>query len=335
MITFELSPEVLGNTRFAFSPLSEVTLSLRLIGQPRPMHPHAPWLREARQRLEGVDLDLLLAVAPPGRWIATCLVPPARGPQSTIEEQLSDLTRLPPDRLAHDLGEVWADHAPPRRVRELLDAGAGGPARLAETIWDYWDAVISPYWPRMCAVLEDDVAFRVAGLVDGRFYDLLADLHPEISIEGHRMQIDKPHFPDAVQTAAEMTLTPSVFAWPGLVLEDGEQGRFALTYAARGIARVWEGDKDDFTGGDLAALVGRTRAAILTRTDVPTSTTQIARQLGQSPASVSEHLGVLRRVGLVTGRRSGRSVLYRQTPLAESILHAQQPARERELPDAR
>ena len=70
MITFQLSPDVLGNTRFAFSPLTEVTLSLRLIGQPHTGHVHMPWLREARDRLAGVDLDLLLAVVPSGPWIA-------------------------------------------------------------------------------------------------------------------------------------------------------------------------------------------------------------------------------------------------------------------------
>ncbi len=56
---------------------------------------------------------------------------------------------------------------------------------------------------------------------------------------------------------------------------------------------------------------------------MPLSTTQFARELGQSPASVNEHLSVLRDSGLVTSRRSGRSVLYRQTPLAEYVVNAQ------------
>jgi DNA-binding transcriptional ArsR family regulator len=51
---------------------------------------------------------------------------------------------------------------------------------------------------------------------------------------------------------------------------------------------------------------------------------QLARELQQSPASVNEHLAVLRNAGLLTSRRSGRSVLYRQTPLAEYIVNAQQ-----------
>jgi DNA-binding transcriptional ArsR family regulator len=54
------------------------------------------------------------------------------------------------------------------------------------------------------------------------------------------------------------------------------------------------------------------------------STTQLARELRQSPASVNEHLAVLRNAGLLTSRRSGRNVLYRQTPLAEYIVGAQE-----------
>lgn len=326
MISFELSPDVLGNTRFAFSPLTEVTLSLRLIGQPHTGHVHMPWLREARDRLSGVDLDLLLAVVPSGPWIASFLVPEPKTSDSSIESQLSDLAQLAPAKVAKDLEEVWGERTPPRRVRELIEAGPRGTAALAETLWDYWDAAIKPFWPRMCAILEEDVAYRVSGLLDGSLFDLLTDLHPEISIEGDRMMIYKPHHEGTCHTATKMTLTPSIFAWPALVIEDGEQGGFSLTYGARGLVRVWEegGAADRREGERLGALLGRTRAAILGLTNVPMSTTQIARELGQSPASVNEHLTVLRETSLVTRRRSGRSVLYRQTPLAESMLAAQQ-----------
>ena len=74
MITYVLSTDVLGNTRFSFSPLAEATLSLRLLGCPHPTHIHAPWLRQVRNRLEGVDLELLLAVLRPASVspIASC-----------------------------------------------------------------------------------------------------------------------------------------------------------------------------------------------------------------------------------------------------------------------
>jgi DNA-binding transcriptional ArsR family regulator len=45
-------------------------------------------------------------------------------------------------------------------------------------------------------------------------------------------------------------------------------------------------------------------------------------RIGQSPPSISQHLSVLRRSGLVTSWRSGRSVLYRRTTLASSIVEA-------------
>lgn len=326
MITFVLSPDVLGQTRFSFSPLTETTLSLRVLGQPRPSHLHSAWLRQARGRLDGVDLELLQSVVPPGRYIASCLVPPGRVLQPSLEDQLTELTDLAVESLESDLQEAWSGRTVPRRAASLLKSGPRATAYLAEALRDYWDAVIQPYWPRMCAVLEDDVSHRMNGLVDDGYYSLFRDLHPEISVEGDRMFVDKPHFADTLHHASGMTLTPSVFAWPDLILQDGAAGQFGLTYAARGIARVWEGHAVPAVADaeSLAALLGRARAAILRRTSVPMSTTQLARELRQSPAAVSEHLTVLRNAGLLTSRRSGRSVLYRQTPLAEYVIAAQQ-----------
>ncbi len=332
MITFVLSTDVLGSTRFTFSPLAEATLSLRLLGCPRPTHIHGPWLRQARSRLDGVDLSLLLAVTPPGKWLVTGLLPTSTGPQVTIEDQLQDLTHLAPDELRRDLEEIWDDLPTrrPRRVQELIDAGPRGPGLLAEALWDYWDAAIEPFWSRICAVLEDDVSHRVAAQMTGGIYGLLENLHPEVSLDGNLLNINKPHHKTATYHAHEMDLTPSIFAWPGLVLQDGERDRFGLVYAARGVARVWEGLNVSDHGDEnpLASLLGRTRAAILEMTQVPMSTTQIARELGQSPGSVNQHLSVLRGSALVVTRRSGRSVLYRQTPLAQSMIAAQQVARQ-------
>ena len=59
----------------------------------------------------------------------------------------------------------------------------------------------------------------------------------------------------------------------------------------------------------LIALVGRTRASLLTTLGLPRTTTQLASQLALSPPAVSQHLKVLKEAGLVTGRRRGRMVL--------------------------
>jgi DNA-binding transcriptional ArsR family regulator len=322
VIRFQLSGEVLGRTRFAFSPLSEVTLSLRLLGRPHLSHLHARWLHLTRDRLSGVDLPLLFAVAPPGKWILSCLVPSADTTRITIEEQLTELTSVSPAELEADLAQIWGDRPRPSYLTDLLDAGARGPGILAEKLWEYWTAAIAPHWPRICAILEADVAFRAGALAERGLFALLDDLHAEISVQGHDLLVDKPHHADGTYRATRLILTPSVFGYPNLTVEDGEPGVFCLTYPAHGVGRVWEGLEPPDYGADnqLATLFGRTRAAILERAAVPVTTTQLARELGQSPGSVSEHLSVLKANGLLSSRRTGRSVLYWQTPLAQSMI---------------
>lgn len=328
MITFELSPDVLGNTRFAFSPLGEVTQSLRLLGAPNHAHLHREWLHRVRRGLEGVDLELLLSVVPQGRWICGAMAPARVEPGTTIERQLEELTHVAPDAMAEDLALVWEDLGVPRRGRQLLEQGALAPGLLAEAVWDYWDAAIAPYWSRMCAVLESDVSYRLSRLLNEGLYGLMGDIHPDVALEGNELRIRKGLHRDATYTASAMTMVPSIFAWPTVTLEDGTADIFGLTYPARGVGLVWEGlgERMESERDPLASLLGRTRSAVLRLAAVPMSTTHISQELGQSPAAVSQHLSILRDTGLLTSRRSGKSVLYSQTPLGGSIMTAQDRA---------
>jgi DNA-binding transcriptional ArsR family regulator len=51
----------------------------------------------------------------------------------------------------------------------------------------------------------------------------------------------------------------------------------------------------------------------------PASTTQLARGNGLAVGALGDHLAVLRDAGLVDRARSGRSVLYRRTPLGDAL----------------
>ena len=323
MIEFRLTANVLGNTRFAFSPLAEVGASLRLLAQPRPAHPHSPWLQQVRLLLDDVDMELLLALVPQSRWAPDFLYPRATGPETSLQAQLEALAVVDAAVLEEDLAKVWEGRPLPRRVMSLLAAGHRAPGLLAEAIATYWQVAITPWWPRMCGVLEDDVSHRAAMSLRAGLFGLLSDFHPEVTLaqDSRTMRIDKPHFADATYSGAALTLVPSVFVWPRLVVSHSEPGAFELTYAARGVARVWEGmPSSGPEGSRLAALLGRSRATILTLVHIPMSTTQIARSVGQSAGSVNQHLAVLRDSGMVTSWRSGRSVLYRQTALGGSLV---------------
>ena len=72
----------------------------------------------------------------------------------------------------------------------------------------------------------------------------------------------------------------------------------------------------------LERLLGPSRAAILLALEQQASTTQLAASLSQSLGGTGDHLAVLHAGGLLTRARSGRSVLYRRTPVGDALVAA-------------
>ena len=64
----------------------------------------------------------------------------------------------------------------------------------------------------------------------------------------------------------------------------------------------------------------RAQARLLVARDAPASTDHLARSLAMAPGAVGDHLAVLRAAELLVRARSGRSVLYRRTPLGEALV---------------
>jgi len=330
VIEFQLSLETLGNTRFGYSPLAEMTSSVRTMGNPRARPIIRPWYDAVRGELGETDMHLLRAVIPTGHVAPDFLFAWSADPRITIEEQLQKVLALPDDVVARQIGELWRDQAAPGVLEPLLHGE--GRRDLTEALWRYWDAAMRPYWPRIRAAIDDDIAYRADQVLSRGLYGLLENLHPEVSIRKNLLTIDKPRHPDAAYATPMITLIPSVFVWPQLIVAHSAPDCFELQYATRNVGRVWEGMQSEADGHDaFAALVGRTRATILIHLARPRSTTQLARLLAASPAAVSAHLSVLRRNGLVSAAREGRSVYYQRTALATSILAASDPSATEEL----
>jgi DNA-binding transcriptional ArsR family regulator len=75
-------------------------------------------------------------------------------------------------------------------------------------------------------------------------------------------------------------------------------------------------------GAPLAVLVGRTRAQVLRVIASGATTGELARALGVSASSASQHAGALRDAGLAVSHRHGTSVLHTLTPLGAALLRA-------------
>ena len=329
VIEFQLSLDALGNTRFGYSPLGEVASSLRALDNPRARALLRPWLRAIEGPLRAADLDLLRAVVPRGYVAPDFMFAWSADPGVTIEEQLADLLAMPGEARAEDLRETWRNQPAPEPVQPLL-VGRGWP-HLCDALQRYFYVALRPFWSRIRAAIDDDIAHRVARLLSGGLYEMLAGLHPEVSVRGDVIAIDKPQHPDAAFATPTITLIPSVFVWPQLIVAHSAPDCFELQYGVRGVGRVWDGLATPDVADAFAALVGRTRAANLVKLAAPYSTTELARVLQASPAAVSAHLSVLRRNGLVSATRQGRRVLYRRTALATYILAASESA---DLPGA-
>jgi DNA-binding transcriptional ArsR family regulator len=318
VIAYRFGPEDLGRVRFAISPLFEIAASLEVLRDPARHAMHAPWVASARERLAGLDLALLEAVVPPAGYRPDFVHPPPERPRAGFASELARVRATPPEQVARDLDWAYEGAEPPAAARVLLDDPPRGMARLTELMTAYWKRVIEPHWPAIRATLEADIAYRAGRLAAGGPLAAFADLHEEVTWSDGALVVDRPYESTVELGGRGLLLVPVAFAWPQLWAMIDPPWQPAIVYAPRGVATLWEPAEQ--APGALADLLGRRRAALLTA--LPATTQELAGALAASPAGVSEHLAVLRRAGLIAGRREGRAVRYARTPAGDALLDA-------------
>ena len=319
MIELHLTSAAFGGVRFGFSPLGEAARSIVTLTRGDPRH-HTPWRDWAWPRLDRVDLGLLLTLLPPGRWFPDLLSPAVVGTDVSMDDQLEQLSRVDPDDARAQLEDTW-DGRPLPDILLLALSEPGFGARVADEIEQYWRLVVEPHWDRVRGTLELDVSARVHRMLAEGIGAMFTDMHPEVRMDGEVLRVDKPSHDEVTAVAERLTLVPSVFARPALALAYTPPATFEIVYPVAGSDEVWDHLATDAGPTDgLGVLLGRTRAGVLALLAVPMSTTALARRLGQSPATISEHLAVLRDCELVRSWRSGRQVLYVRTALGASLL---------------
>ena len=318
MIEWRFTPDDVARVRFAFSPLTELVMSLIVLRAPAAHSLHLPWVRATRPLVAGLDLSELFALVPVRGPTADFLAPPPVSPLPDFGDELELLRATPPDRVAAELAEVPGLPQPAAEwIRADPDAAI---SRLAGTLRAYWDIALAAHWPRIQALLEADVLWRSRQLATGGAAALFGDLHETIAWHGGRLTAVDPFNYSGSLSGEGLLLVPAVMTWPD-VRKMIEPYQPQLAYPARGIATLWETGPPPAPHA-LAALIGPTRAAMLTALAEPSSTTALARRLSITPGAVSQHLSVLLDAGMVTRSRVGRSVLYRRTRTGDTLAAA-------------
>ncbi|MEH0980771.1 ArsR/SmtB family transcription factor [Micromonospora sp. CPCC 205556] len=334
MLTIHFSREDILRTRVApgADPVWELVLSLHLLqGRSRdPLMAH--WRRgvagELRRDAGSAQLRLLFALNPPRGYFPDFLTP--YDSVQGFDAGLEAVRSTPAERLHRDLTLLAGEHA--------LPSGAAGLARgepevlrqLTDSMSQYRSVALEPYWARIEAAVEADRTRRARALLDGGVEGLLASLRPAMRWDSGVLEVrDYPYSRELHLDGRGLLLVPSFFCAstpvalvdpalpPVLVYPVDRLGGLAPA-SGGGVAPARDGAGREA----LAALIGRTRAAVLEATDEGCTTGEVARRLRISPAAASQHTTVLRNAGLLVSQRDRNRVLHTLTPLGRAVLDA-------------
>jgi DNA-binding transcriptional ArsR family regulator len=326
MIEMAFAAEDLVHTRFAISPLWEAVASVRALRDPGAHALHLPWVEMAGPRTGDLDLRPLEALlAGGGGYTPDFLTPPPGTPLPDLWAELERLRATTPREVRRELARRFPSRRMPAVLRPLVADTEAELGRLADLIGCYWDRALAPVWPRVKGLLDADVRYRARQITDGGAWRLFRGLHRSVSFAGGSLRIAKPYDAQVDLEGRGLLLVPSAFSWPEVFTIIDQPWQPSLVYPPRGVGTLWEASHGADASEALAALMGRSRATILTELDRPASTVELARRLGMGASRVSQHLAVLRAAGLVAGHRQGRSVLYARTAPGQALVAA--PAR--------
>lgn len=332
MIHLHFTAADLTRVRFAVAPLTETVASLRTLAAGRHgPHLHRPWIdrfAERAGRLRERDLDLLRALVPPAGYLPDFLLPPPDRRSSTFADALGLVADADPElvarELAHLAGHRVAQQGPGREGRRallqaLVDRPDAGIGPVTEALEAYHRVAIAPDWPRIEALLNDDIAYRLDALADGGVHRMMSGLHPSVTFADQTLSIVKYYAGHADCGGRGLLLVPCAFAWPDVLVRTAQPEPPSVCYSPRGLGRLWAAHPAQ-AGSALAGVLGQTRAALLAQLDLPMSTSQAATQMALSAPTLSVHLQALRAAGLLTSRRVGRQVHYSRTELGDRLL---------------
>ena len=283
------------------------------------------WLRDVQHVVAELDLGLLSVAAPSQGHGPDFLWPSPTSPLTTIEDDLAQVRATDPGVVAAELAEqvrrLDLRAVPADRYHNLT----GDPVVARDTLVVQqrlaWRALVAPLWDRIRGLLDADITTRSRQLADGGLEGLFADLHQRAIWKNDELHLTGFRRGTVDLRGRGLVLVPTAFGWPNLGIGHTDNASAtppALVYPMLGAARLWEPATQSPA---IARLLGAGRASVLAETFIPSTTSSLAQRVDLVPATVSQHLAVLRDAGLVTATRRGREVLYRQTPLAAALLH--------------
>lgn len=308
-----------ASVRWAMSPIHEVVSLARLLTEPRRHPRYHQWLRRRRHQLSGLDLTPLTVFMADGAYRPDFLDPPPLSSEPTFEEGLAALLATPTDQVYAELVDATRRHSAEVR-RRLLDDPDRARSEAAAATRRLWRAAVEPEWASMRQALRAEMLDRAVQVNREGLRAVIARLHASMACDADTVTVETTVDVDA-DCPDGLVLVPSLFITDRVQCTTSEHWTPAICYPASG-RYLWAAPP---APRSLERLLGTTRSKILAALTTPLQTTVIARLMGISPPTASEHLAVLRSAGLIDTTRAGRTATHELTSAGRALLAAAAP----------
>jgi hypothetical protein len=207
-------------------------------------------------------------------------------------------------------------------LRQLARGERDAQERLQHALRSAFDSLLGDLWPRVSDTLRADLAYRSRLVVTDGIEPAVATVFPDARWEGNVLELTHSRHHAEIQLHGEgITFLPTVFWRDRPVLSSLGLDRPMLVMYPTATPLPLIGDPRQEPAKALAALLGRTRAAVLGAiVTAPSTTGELAHRLGISPGRASEHATVLREAGLITSHRNHNTVVHIATPVSQRLM---------------
>ena len=243
-VHFVLEAEDLGRLRFAFSPMWETIMSLRVFQDPALGALHLPWIHETRQQFQlrapSPHLTLVMRLVHAQQYMPDFLTPPPTTPFPDFEKELEAVRSTPAALIRRDLHRTFPNpQSRPDLVQAMMDDPAAHLDPLVLALHGYWQQQLAPHWPRIRLMLEDDVTVRGQTLALGGPPVLFSGLHASLTFQ-NLVLTRQSKSEQTVQVGGRgLVLVPSLFCWLQVLAVRDPPWQPTIIYPARGVANLW------------------------------------------------------------------------------------------------
>ena len=322
MLRILFTPDDLASTRFLPEPAPMLELKFVAVGLRRGIR--ASWGERWRSRaLAAIPMSARPAVRQLGGHFSWALSP-TFAVSADLDEGMETFLGFGTERLRAEMALYFSapNSGVPLLPRYAFEGDRDAGRVLVHGTKTAFTAAVQPYWADIRANHHSELAQHGRLLACRGVGAALTTVIPGASWCGDCMLIDSPQDRTVRLGGRGLLITPTAF-WTGppLVGELPDQP-VLLAYPAPAELSIRVGAESD----SLAAILGATRAAVLRLLSTEHTTGDIARQLGISAASASEHSAALRAARLISSRRDGKAVIHRATVLGLDLIRLNTPS---------